>query len=505
MTEVYTPRRTPREVNKFVQHQDSGLYVPEHLVEPHTEGGMVAVQAEHPENNDHNHDHDNSGAPITKAWKRLAVWGNATIGAAQLVVGNVITPSVAADGLHNASEVLAYEDQGEAALGEHKLSEQELHKRRKRSHTLLALGSAAVSLKAGVDLGLGHENDPHHSSIYWSGASVSLNVLLLARLLKGTGGKIKDTSVYVRDLYKHMFLVDMPSALFALGGAAVQSGSPKAEQAMAIASGAVGAWAFRPTRKNLSEHTCIAHAHEGEDHHAPESNTETSSALRTVTKRTAQTFHKVREIGVGRWFGYKVTQGLGSGAKKAKEVFTKETETGEHRLRKGAVLVGAAGALAVGAYMTAKFGVSGPESDSQAFDQSLSDILDVPDIDAPDIIPDLSDSLPDEIVSEDAYVQVDAWDRQYSPDGYYNGTVYSELAGAVDTTREQIEQTPGLAAEYDAFVSDVLSDNGLTWESAEHIQPGQDIRISNERLLAWQEAQNALQAVLEDDDILEKV
>ena len=147
-----------------------------------------------------------------------------------------------------------------------KKSDETKQKLRKVAHWIIAATSLSVSVKAGVDLSMSHENVPHAGTIYASGASLALNGLMLARLRKGVRRKNEDESVYEHDLSKHFWAVDIPSAGLAVAGAALQRYNVSIEQIAAIASGVVGAYAFRPTKANLT-HNCLDHGHVRADSH----------------------------------------------------------------------------------------------------------------------------------------------------------------------------------------------------------------------------------------------
>jgi hypothetical protein len=208
----------------------------------------------------HNHDHHEQGPPISQRWKWMTVLGNAAIGAAELVTGNFSTLSVASDGLHNVGDTVTYYMQAENILNPN-LTERRRTKLRKLAHWIITTTSLGVSAKAGIDLSLDHESAPDPITVYAASASLALNGLMLARLRKGIRRKANaHTSSHESDLTKHFLAVDMPSAGLAVAGAVLQRYSVDVEHVAAIASGAVGAYAFRPTKANLA-HNCLAHDH----------------------------------------------------------------------------------------------------------------------------------------------------------------------------------------------------------------------------------------------------
>lgn len=198
---------------------------------------------------------------ISPRWKWATVIGNAAIGTAELATGNISTLAVAGDGIHNVGDTVTYYMQAEGALSPEMQPEKQ-ERMRKISHWIIAASSIGISMKAGIDLGLGHEENAHSASIYAAGASLALNGLLLTRLRKGLRAK-KHHNTHEQDLSKHFWKVDIPSAGLAVVGAGLQKYNVEAEQVAAIASGLIGAWAFRPTKANLS-HNCMEHLF-GED------------------------------------------------------------------------------------------------------------------------------------------------------------------------------------------------------------------------------------------------
>jgi hypothetical protein len=222
------------------------------------------------------HDHHADDEPvISQRWKWMAVLGNAAIGISELATGNLSTMSVTSDGLHNVGDTATYYMQAENILDPNK-SEQKKMRLRKIAHWVIAATSLGVSAKAGVDLSLDHESTPHVATMYAAGASLALNGMMLARLRRGIRRKREShESVYERDLSKHFWAVDIPSASLAVAGATLQRYNVDIEQVAAVASGVVGAYAFRPTRANLA-HNCLdhdhavanaEHAHNHEHHH----------------------------------------------------------------------------------------------------------------------------------------------------------------------------------------------------------------------------------------------
>jgi hypothetical protein len=203
-------------------------------------------------------------AAISHNWKWATVLGNAVIGTAELTTGNISTLAVAGDGLHNVGDSATYYMQAEGALRPDMAPEKQ-QRMRKISHWIIAASSLGISMKAGIDLGLNHEDSAHSASIYAAGASLALNGLLLTRLRKGLKAK-KHHNVHEQDLSKHFWKVDIPSAGLAVVGASLQKYNVDIEQVAAVASGLIGAWAFRPTKANLG-HNCMGHLFGEDDEH----------------------------------------------------------------------------------------------------------------------------------------------------------------------------------------------------------------------------------------------
>lgn len=217
----------------------------------------------------HHHEHHHAGEPvISHRWKWATVLGNAAIGTAELATGNLSTMSVAGDGIHNVGDMVTYYMQAEGALKPN-MSVEKQQRMRKISHWILCTTSLGISMKTGIDMGLDNEHAGHTANIYSSGASLALNGVLLHRLRKGIKGKTSAQTVHERDLLKHFWKIDIPSASLAVAGAVLQKYNVSIEQTAAVLTGLIGGWAFRPTKKNL-EHNCLGHLFgEGDDHDHP--------------------------------------------------------------------------------------------------------------------------------------------------------------------------------------------------------------------------------------------
>lgn len=236
----------------------------------------------HPHHHDHTHNHSHETKPIiSRRWQIATVLGNAAVGAVELAGGLAAAAySVVADGVHNGADVYTYWLQSKNLLQRHKLSQEKQQRNRKIAHWVLCATSAGVAAKAGVDLAIDKESVHNTLNIYSSAASVAFNGLLFAglyrgiRLRKQTTGRGMDH--LEKDITKHFAFSDMPSAALALGGAYLQSkGLMGAEQLAAVASGALSAYVFRPTKKNLAhDHDHFGEAacgHNHKDHHHDQS------------------------------------------------------------------------------------------------------------------------------------------------------------------------------------------------------------------------------------------
>lgn len=228
----------------------------DYFLYPGPTGAQYQSWADGPDAAEHMHEH---AAPISQRWKWMTVLGNAAIGACELVTGNMTTLSVTADGLHNVGDAATYYMQSENILNEG-LDNDRKDRLRKLSHYIIAASSLGIGAKAGYDLAAGQEYAESAFAIYTASASLALNGLMFARLRRGIHKGHNHTTVYEKDLLKHFLAIDIPSAALAVSGALLQKYSIHIEQVAAIASGLVGAIAFRPTKKNLS-HNCLDHDH----------------------------------------------------------------------------------------------------------------------------------------------------------------------------------------------------------------------------------------------------
>lgn len=198
---------------------------------------------------------------VSNRWKWATVIGNAAIGLAEMISGNVTTLSVTTDGAHNfLGDSWSFYLQAENARNPN-LTEQKRAQRRKLAHWAIASSSLAVGAKAGFDWVYNHEGAQHAAAFPAAAASLLLSGVLVTGLHRGlkTRGD-RPISVHERDLLKHFWQVDIPSAGLAVTGALLQKVNVDIEQAAAVASGLLGAWAFRPTKRNL-KNSCLDHDH----------------------------------------------------------------------------------------------------------------------------------------------------------------------------------------------------------------------------------------------------
>ena len=189
--------------------------------------------------------------------------GNALIGSAELLTGGGSTLSVTAVGIHNAGDAATYYLQTENILNPN-LSEERVAKRRKIAHAIIAALSLSVAAKAGYDLTFDDTSSHNPTAVYSAIASLALNSLLMTTLYRGINRRKREGNLtsHEKDLTKHLWANDVPSAALAVGGAVAQKyGVETIEPIAAVASGLVGAYAFRPTAKNLEHENCVKHDH----------------------------------------------------------------------------------------------------------------------------------------------------------------------------------------------------------------------------------------------------
>jgi len=188
------------------------------------------------------------------SWQIATTTGNLAVGIAEFVASSASNAmSVAVDGAHNFGDAFSYFLQAKNAR-DLLQDPGTLLRRRKVAYWLLASTSVAAGMKAGYDMGWGEGHESHISAVYTSGASLAMNGLLLARLKREL--KVKSSENYTADehgLLRHFWQVDMPSASLAFSGAILQRYDINAEHVVAIASSGLGAFFFRPTKKNLNK------------------------------------------------------------------------------------------------------------------------------------------------------------------------------------------------------------------------------------------------------------
>jgi hypothetical protein len=238
----------------YIPTMTASEHPPHHV---HTYAGDSHGHA--PGNHNHGHDHNPVDPELRKALRglrRILGPGNLAIGLGQLVAGNLSTLAVTSDGAHNVAEFKAYGEQTKVAATHHEMSAEQIDRSRKITYWLLSTCGVLVTAKAGVDWKTGHDHVSNTLTIPLSAASLSLNGYAFAKLWRAVPGRLRDASVHVKDIAKHMWFNDIPSASLAVAGALTQNSHPGLGQAVAAASGAVSAWVFRPTPHNL------AHTHE---------------------------------------------------------------------------------------------------------------------------------------------------------------------------------------------------------------------------------------------------
>ncbi|MEK7571547.1 MAG: hypothetical protein AAB553_04700 [Patescibacteria group bacterium] len=224
----------------------------------------------HPDQRVNDHLQRESKPVISRTWQAGTVAGNLLIGAAEIATGNLTTLSVTGDGIHNVGDGFSYGLETENVLNP-KLTEEKILKRRRVAHTIISAGSLIVATKAGIELNLDADTSHNPITVYASGASLALNAMLMNTLYRGIQRRSREGTLkpQERDLVKHLLAIDIPSAALAVVGAVAGIVAQRLgineintiEQAAAIATGTIGAIAFRPTRKNLDHNNCAKHGH----------------------------------------------------------------------------------------------------------------------------------------------------------------------------------------------------------------------------------------------------
>ncbi len=193
---------------------------------------------------------------ITKPLKNTLVYGNLLLGAAELLAGQNNSLSVTVDGVHNATDGITYNMQGNDILNHHD-NIGRLQRRRKVAHWMIAASSAAVGMKAGLDLHYDVVHESSTASMYVAGASLLFNGALFSRLRQNIRHRRQELGTDIamvreRDLTKHFMKLDLPSSVLAVGGILAQrQGFDNLEQMAAMISAGLGMWHFRPSRHNL--------------------------------------------------------------------------------------------------------------------------------------------------------------------------------------------------------------------------------------------------------------
>jgi len=192
--------------------------------------------------------------------------GNLGIGAAEVLAGGSSTLAVTVDGVHNVGDAGGYAAQFYA---EEAKQPERVRRLRKIGHWVIASSSAIVGAKAAYDLAVQNEHTVQPAGLAAAFASLALNGYLGRDIIpKVQRHGWKRLSGAQRDIAKHFALVDAPSSILAVGGAvAAGAAAHEASAAAAVASGAIGAWVFRPTSRNLAEpHVCASHGHHEHSH-----------------------------------------------------------------------------------------------------------------------------------------------------------------------------------------------------------------------------------------------
>lgn len=199
---------------------------------------------------------------VGEGWKWTTSIGNFVIGAAEMLSGGVSFLSVTGDAVHNFGDAATYYTQANNVIHQH---EKEGASRReflhKAGYWVISAASAATMVKAGIDWKLDRQAEINNVAVYAASASLAFNGLLLAQLYEAKKRLGGFKTVYERVLSKHFWAVDIPSAGFALAGALLQKHNVDIEQGLGVASGLLGVYAFRPTKKNMQGGGCHGHGH----------------------------------------------------------------------------------------------------------------------------------------------------------------------------------------------------------------------------------------------------
>ena len=242
---------TPESLPNPRDTQDQPAKVgPVHHVNPHyLDHGRLSHGDPHP--------HEHPEASMSRSWQIMATVGNLAASAGQFVTGFTNNAmSAVVDGAHGLGDAGGYFLQAQNALDPHQ-AEERLYGRRKASFWLISSTSFIAGLQAIHDLLQGKEHLIDASTLCSSTASVALNGLLYAKLKKDYAHKDpQDYTVDDKSIHTHFWKVDMPSAGLSLVGAIAQRYNLHAEQAVAIVSSGLGAYFFRPTRKNIQNGGC---------------------------------------------------------------------------------------------------------------------------------------------------------------------------------------------------------------------------------------------------------
>ncbi|HSD56321.1 MAG TPA: hypothetical protein VLA92_04160 [Candidatus Saccharimonadales bacterium] len=206
---------------------------------------------------------------VSKRWKWTTVLGTAAVGACEIVAGNTTALATTMDGAHNLlGDSLSYAIQTDNVLNQN-VPEEKRKRLRKLSYWMIHASSLGAMTIAGMEIG--QEHTAHPGALYTSAASLALSGLLLVGYEKGKRRKGKgNLNHHEQDLSKHLLKVDIPSAALAVSDAVLQRYHVDTYQSLSMLSGALGAWWFRPTKKNLA-HNCLVDEdlgeHDDHDHH----------------------------------------------------------------------------------------------------------------------------------------------------------------------------------------------------------------------------------------------
>lgn len=230
------------------------------------ETGISVEHVDHAQSHEDEDAADVNNKVALRRFKLPVIFGNIAIGAAEVLTGGSGALAVTTDGVHNVGDAISYAAQFEADETKNK---RKIKRLRKFGHWVIASSSLMVGSKAMYDIATHADHNTHSASLFAATASVAFNGYLargIIPVVKEHGWK-RLTGAQ-RDIVKHFAAVDAPSSVLAVGGAiAANAGANYASSTAAVVSGAIGAYVFRPTKKNLEEpHVCASHT--GHHHHS---------------------------------------------------------------------------------------------------------------------------------------------------------------------------------------------------------------------------------------------